>query len=173
MPNISQYTFNNLFIIYLLHLSSSFILTVYIRNQNIISAYQSKNCFISKITLCHLVSSYTSKTTPNGAKVKMTFSIGCDVSKQTLTLTRSRRHFPVLLSCISYKNLHYYPQNLFSERDGSKVNYHIFDYRLCNFYGKTDTSIIILIICQLLSTTRWLPKFSPLKTKVVLVNVTP
>ena len=49
---------------------------------------------------------------PNGAKVKMTFSIGCDVSKQTLTLT-------VLLSCISYENLHYYPQNLFSERDGS------------------------------------------------------
>ena len=98
--NISQYTFNNLFIIYLLHLSSSFIRTVYIRNQNIIPAYQPKNCFKSKITLCHLVSSYTSKTTPNGAKVKMTFSIGCDVSKQTLTLTRSRRHFPVLLSCI-------------------------------------------------------------------------
>ena len=49
VPNISQYTFNNLFIIYLLYLSSSFIRTVYIRNQNIISAYQPKNCFKFKI----------------------------------------------------------------------------------------------------------------------------
>ena len=56
VPNISQYTFNNLFIIYLLLLSSSFILTVYIRNQNIISAYQPKKCFKFKIMLCHLVS---------------------------------------------------------------------------------------------------------------------
>ena len=101
VPNISQYTFNNLFIIYLLHLSSGFIRTVYIRNQNIISACQPKKCFKFKITLCHLVSSYIFKTTPNRAKVKMTFSIRCDVSKQTLTLTRTRRHFPVLLFCVS------------------------------------------------------------------------
>ena len=67
--------------------------------------------------------SYIFKTTPNGAKVKMTFGIWCDVSKQTLTLTRTGRHFPFLLSCISYENLHYCPQNLFSESDGSKVNH--------------------------------------------------
>ena len=82
-----------------------------------------KYCFKFKITLSHLVSSYIFKTMPNGAKVKMTFSIGCDVSKQTLTLTRTQHHFKVLLSCISYENIHYYPQNLFSERDGSKVNH--------------------------------------------------
>ena len=123
MPNISQYTFNNLFIIYLSHSSSTFIWTNYIRNQNIISVYQPKNCFKFEITLCHLVSSYTYKTTPNGAKVKMTFGIGCDVSKQTLTLTRIRCHLHVLLSCISYENLHYFPQNLFCRNEGLKVNH--------------------------------------------------
>ena len=75
VPNISQYTFNNLFIIYLLHESSSFILTVYIRNQNIISACQPKKCFKFEITLCHLMSSCVFKTTPNSAKVKLTFGI--------------------------------------------------------------------------------------------------
>ena len=49
VPNISQYTFNNLFIIYHLYLSSSFIRTVYIRNQYIISAYQPNICFRFKI----------------------------------------------------------------------------------------------------------------------------
>ena len=89
--NIHSITF---FIIYryLLHLSSTFIRTIYIRNQNIISAYQSTNCFQFKITLCHLVSSYIFKTMPNGAKVKMTFGIGYAVKKQTLTLTRTRCH---------------------------------------------------------------------------------
>ena len=58
VPNISQYTSNNLFIIYLSDLPSSFIRTIYTRNQNIISAYRPKNCFKFKITLCHLVSSY-------------------------------------------------------------------------------------------------------------------
>ena len=89
VPIISQYTFNNIYIIYLLHKSSSFIRTVYIRNLNIISAYQTKNCFKLEITLCYLVSSNIFKTTPKGAKVKMTFGIWCDVSKQTLTLTIS------------------------------------------------------------------------------------
>ena len=107
VPNISQYTFNNLFIIYHSH---------YIRNQNIISGFHKKKCFKFEITLCHLVSSYICETTPNGAKVKMTFGIGCDVSKQTLTLTRIRCHFHVLLSCISYENLHYYPQKLFCRK---------------------------------------------------------
>ena len=69
------------------------------------------------------MSSYIFKTSPNGAKVKMTFRVGCDVSKQTLTLTRTRRHFPVLPSCISYENLRNYPLNLFSKSDGSKVNH--------------------------------------------------
>ena len=94
VPNISQFTFNNLFIIYFLHRSSSFIRTFYIRNQNIILAYQPKICF-KEITLRHLLSSYIFQTTPKGAKVNVAFGIGCDVSKQTLTLTRSRRHFPV------------------------------------------------------------------------------
>ena len=31
VPNVSQYTFNNLFIIFLLHLSSSYIHKIYIR----------------------------------------------------------------------------------------------------------------------------------------------
>ena len=48
---------------------------------------------------------------PNGAKVKMTFGIRCDVSKQMLMLTRTQLHFPVLLSCISYQILHYYPES--------------------------------------------------------------
>ena len=122
VPTISQYTFNYLFIIQLSHSSSSFICTIYIKNQNIILVYQPKNCFKFEITLCHLVSSYICKTTPNGAKVKMTFCIGCDVSKQTLTLTRIRRHFHVLLSCISYENLHYYPQNLLCRNERLKVN---------------------------------------------------
>ena len=51
------------------------------------------------------------------------FCICYDVSKQMLTLTRTWRHFPVLLSCISYENLHYCPQKLFSESDGLKVNH--------------------------------------------------
>ena len=85
VPNISQYTFNNLLIIYLLHLSSSIIRTIYIRNQNI-STNQLKNCFKFEITLCHLVSSYIFKTMRSGAKVKMTFGIRCDISKQTLRL---------------------------------------------------------------------------------------
>ena len=53
VPNISLYTFNNLFIIYLLHELSSFIRTIYIRNQNIISANHPKNCFKFEITLLH------------------------------------------------------------------------------------------------------------------------
>ena len=64
------------------------------------------------------MSSYIFKTTPNGAKVKMTFGIGYDVSKQTLTLTRTRRHFPVLHIYISYKHLNYYSQFLFTESNG-------------------------------------------------------
>ena len=44
VPSISQYSENNLFIIYLLHLSSSFTRIVFIRNQNITSAYQPKSC---------------------------------------------------------------------------------------------------------------------------------
>ena len=95
------------FLLYTFYIS--FIRTIDIRNQNIISANQPKNCFIFEIRLCHLVSSYIFKTTPIVAKVKMTFGIGCDVSKQTLMLTRIRRHFPVLHSCISYENLNYYP----------------------------------------------------------------
>ena len=66
------------------------------------------------------MSSYIFKTTPNAAKVNMTFDIGCNVNKQTLK--RTRGHFPVLLSSISYENLHYYPQNLFSESNESNVN---------------------------------------------------
>ena len=46
------------------------------KNQNIISVYQPKNCFKFEITLCHLVSSCSFKTRPNGAKIKMTFGIG-------------------------------------------------------------------------------------------------
>ena len=82
-----------------------------------------QNCFKFEITLRHWVSSYIFNTTPNGAKVKMTSRIGCDVSKQMLTLTKTRRHFPFLLSCISYENLHYYPLTLFSKSDGSKINH--------------------------------------------------
>ena len=77
-----------------IYFSSSFSRTFYIKSQNIMSAYSSKNCFKFELTLCHLLSSYILQTTPYGAKVKMTFAIGCDVSKQTLTLTRTRRHFP-------------------------------------------------------------------------------
>ena len=88
-----------------------------------ISANQPKYCFKFEITLCHLVSSYIFKTTPNGAKVKMTFDIGYDVSKQTLTLIRPWCHFPVLQSRISYENLNYYPQNSFSKSNRSKVNH--------------------------------------------------
>ena len=69
-----------------------------------------------------LLSSYILKTITNGAKVKMTITVECDVSKQTLTLTRTRRHFPVLFHCISYENLHFYSQNFLCESDGSKVN---------------------------------------------------
>ena len=70
--NIHPLTFL-LYTVYIL--SSSFIRTVYIRNQNIIAVYQSKNCFKFETTLCHLVSSYNFKTTPNGAKMKITFGI--------------------------------------------------------------------------------------------------
>ena len=52
-----------------------------------------KNGCKFEITVRHLVSSYIFKTKPNGAKVKMTFRIGCDVSKQTLMLTRTRAIF--------------------------------------------------------------------------------
>ena len=99
------------FLLYAYHIY----LLVSSRNQNIISTYQSKNCCKFKITLCHLASSYIFKITPKGAIVKMTFRTGCDVSKQkqTLMLTRTLRHFPVFLTCISYENLHYYPLNLF------------------------------------------------------------
>ena len=90
------------------------------------------------------MSSYIFKTTPNGAKVKMTLGIGRDVSKQTMTLTRTRRHFPVLLSCISCENLHYYLRICFLKVTHQR--YTIFDYRLCNLYSKTDTTDIILHI---------------------------
>ena len=91
-------------------------------NQNFKSVCQPKNCFKFEITLCHLVFIHLI-TTPNGAKLKLTFDIRCDVSKQTLTLTKNRRHFSVLLFCKSCENLHYYHQNLFYTRDGSKVNH--------------------------------------------------
>lgn len=64
VPNISQYKFNNLFIIYVLHLFSSSIRTIYIRNKYIVSAYQPKNCFKFKIILCHSVSLYIFKPRP-------------------------------------------------------------------------------------------------------------
>ena len=82
------------------------------------------------LTLCHLISSYIFKTTPSGAKVKMTFGIGRDVSKQTLTLTRTRRHFPDLLSCISYENLHYYFLNLFLKVMVQRLTYLIIVYAI-------------------------------------------
>ena len=135
------------FLLYTFHIYlSSFIRTIYIINQNIILAYQPKNCCKFKITFCHLVFSYIFKTTPNSAKVKMMFGIGCDVSKQTLTLTRTWRHFPVFLSCISYKNLHYYPLNLFVKATVQRLT--IFDYHLCNLYSETDSSGIILPMFQ-------------------------
>lgn len=54
------------------------------RNQNIISVKQPMHCFK---TLCYLVTSYILK--PRG--------IGRDVNKQSLTITGTRRYFPVLL----------------------------------------------------------------------------
>ena len=65
VSNISQYTLNNPFNIYLEQLSSSVICSLNIRNQNMISVY---HCFKFEITLCRLVSSYILK--PRPAEVK-------------------------------------------------------------------------------------------------------
>ena len=70
VPNISQYTSNNLFIIHLSHLSSSFICTIYIRNQNIISVYQPKICFEFEITLCLCCVHTSAKPSPTARKWK-------------------------------------------------------------------------------------------------------
>lgn len=85
------------------------------------------------------------KTTPKSAKVKMTCGVGRDVIEQTLTLTRTLRYFPVVLSCSYYENRHYYPQNFFLKSDGSKVN-HIWLSFIYNLYSESDTSVIILLI---------------------------
>ena len=58
----------NRFIIHLSQYSASFINSLFIRNQNVISVYQSKDCFNFEMTLCHLVSSYILKPRPTARK---------------------------------------------------------------------------------------------------------
>ena len=73
--------------------------------------------------------SYVFKTTSNGAKVKMTFRIRCDVSKQTLTLTRTRCHFPVYPLIFLKKSPLLYGKYVVKD-ERSKVNHTALSYAI-------------------------------------------
>ena len=80
-------------------------------------------------------------TTPNGAKVKMTFGIGHDVSKQTLTLSRTERHFPVSHSA-SLTKISIAIHKLCFEKKHIKGK----SYILCNLQSDFDTAVTSLLV---------------------------
>ena len=114
------------------------------------------------------------KATPKGAKVDITlrFGIGHDVSEQTLTLTRTGRHFRVLLSAALTKiSIIIRRICKCKEWQIKGKSYLIIFYAI--YTPKPTLVSLAHSFIELQSTTKCRQTFLISKQKVVLVNMTP